>query len=85
MTRLRYLVVLAIFVCVAALQAGAQESQRPGFTPTVPAQYAATAFGQSGSLAGKASASPFASNRSPARARWTSSSPFSNRKARTAW
>jgi len=53
MTRLRYLAVLAILVCTGVTQAGAQEAQRPGFTPTLPAQYAATAFGQAGAAAGK--------------------------------
>ena len=53
MSRLRYLPVLAIFVCIALSNAGAQESQRPGAPPALPLQYAATAFGQSGSAAGK--------------------------------
>ena len=53
MKRLRYLAFLAVLVCIAPLHSSAQESQRPAFVPTVPAQYAATAFGQSGSVAGK--------------------------------
>jgi hypothetical protein len=53
MTRLRYLPILAILVCVAFSNAGAQESQRPGAPPALPLQYAATAFGQAGAAAGK--------------------------------
>jgi hypothetical protein len=53
MTKVGYLAILAILVCVPAPKGEAQESQRPGFTPTVPAQYAATAFGQTGVAAGK--------------------------------
>ncbi len=53
MTRFRFLSVLAIFVCLAASNVGAQESQRPGAPPALPLQYAATAFGQAGAAAGK--------------------------------
>jgi hypothetical protein len=53
MTKLQYLAVLAILLCSAVSNSSAQESQRPGFAPTVPAQYAATAFGQAGAAAGK--------------------------------
>lgn len=48
MRKLLYMVVLGIVVSFVPSPAAAQEAQ-----PTIPAQYAATAFGQAGSVAGK--------------------------------
>lgn len=53
MPTLRYLAASLILVCFALSNTHAQQAAKPAFTPTVPAQYAATAFGQGGSMAGK--------------------------------
>ena len=52
MQRPRFLVITALFVCMA-LTSGAAQAGEQSTQPNVPAQYAATAFGQSGSLSGK--------------------------------
>jgi hypothetical protein len=53
MPRLRLLALVAIFVCAALSNGAAQAAEQSKMQPDVPAQYAAVAFGQSGSAAGK--------------------------------
>src|ERR1700690_2218940 len=53
MPRLRYLAASLMLVCFALSNTHAQQAAKPEFTPTIPAQYAATAFGEGGSAAGK--------------------------------
>jgi hypothetical protein len=53
MSRLRYVVVTVILVCSALSFGAAQDSQLPVPQPALPVQYAATAFGQAGSAAGR--------------------------------
>jgi hypothetical protein len=53
MPRLRFLAAAAFFVCIALSNSIAQAAEQPKTRPDVPAQYAAVAFGQSGSVAGK--------------------------------
>ena len=52
MPRLR-LFAIALLACFALPNGAAQTAEQPNTQPDVPAQYAATAFGQSGSVAGK--------------------------------
>jgi hypothetical protein len=51
MPRIRYVVVAVILLCSASSFCAAQDS--PAAQPAIPAQYAATAFGQAGSAAGR--------------------------------
>jgi hypothetical protein len=53
MPRLRFLTAAAFFVCIALSDGIAQAAEQPKTRPDVPAQYAAVAMGQSGSVAGK--------------------------------
>jgi hypothetical protein len=54
MPTLRFLAVVAVFASFFSLSNGAaQTGEQPKTQPDVPAQYAAVAFGQSGSVAGK--------------------------------
>jgi hypothetical protein len=52
MPRPGFLVTVALFVCMALTGGAAQAGEQPA-QPNVPSQYAATAFGQSGSISGK--------------------------------
>jgi hypothetical protein len=58
MLRLRFPMTAGLFACFA-LSGAAQTAEPPKTQPDVPAQYAATAFGQAGSVAGKVLASRF--------------------------
>jgi hypothetical protein len=53
MSTLRFLAPAALFVCFALSSGAAQTAEQPKTQPDLPAQYAATAIGQSGSVAGK--------------------------------
>jgi hypothetical protein len=53
MPRLRFLAAAALFACFALSNGAAQTAEGSQAQPYVPAQYAAVAFGQSGSTAGK--------------------------------
>jgi len=53
MPTLRLLAPAALFACFALFNGAAQTAAQPQTQPDLPAQYAATAFGQSGSVAGK--------------------------------
>ncbi len=53
MSGLRYFAVLVALVCFGMSNAAAQDAAKTEPTPSVPAQYSATAFGQSGGAAGK--------------------------------
>jgi hypothetical protein len=53
MSTLRLLASAALFACFALSSAAAQTAEQPKTQPDLPLQYAATAFGQSGSVAGK--------------------------------
>jgi hypothetical protein len=53
MPRLRFLAAIALFACCARSNGAAQTAEQPKTQPDLPAQYAAVAFGQSGSVAGK--------------------------------
>jgi hypothetical protein len=53
MTALRFLTVVALFLCLALGNGIAQSAEPAETQANVPAQYAAVAFGQSGSAAGK--------------------------------
>jgi hypothetical protein len=53
MPRLCFLATVALFACLALSNGAAQTAGQPKTQPDIPAQYAAVAFGQSGSVAGK--------------------------------
>lgn len=53
MPGLRYLAVAVTLICSALSFGAAQETQPPAAQPAIPAQYAASAFGQAGAAAGK--------------------------------
>src|SRR3977135_812363 len=53
MPRLRFLAAAASLVCIAPSNSIAQAAEQPKTRPDVPAQFAAVAIGQSGSVAGK--------------------------------
>jgi hypothetical protein len=48
-----FLVTVALFACLALSNGAAQTAEQPKTQPDVPVRYAAVAFGQSGSVAGK--------------------------------
>jgi len=53
MPKLRFLATVALFACFALSNGASQTDEQPKTRPDLPAQYAAVAFGQSGSVAGK--------------------------------
>jgi len=53
MDRLRQLAVIGMFLLSTPLTGVAQQAQTPATKPAIPAQYAATAIGQAGTVAGK--------------------------------
>jgi hypothetical protein len=53
MPRSRYVLPVLFLACTALNTASAQDARTAAAAPPVPAQYAATAFGQSGAIAGK--------------------------------
>jgi hypothetical protein len=59
MLRLRFPMTAGLFACFALSDGAAQTAEPPKTQPDVPPQYAATAFGQAGSVAGEVLASRF--------------------------